>query len=161
MKKRRGDYSPGDLERYSAAWEQMMITIWQERMQLAETPEKELRPIWRTGELYRSLRGRHQSGDHSTHIEHTFRLYGVYVDRGVGRGYRHGNGGNLEFLDPAYRAAHGLGAPRRPRRWIYRKFFSSVLKMKEAVEFIFADHVEALSSDALGRGSFKIVTSKN
>ena len=42
-------------------------------------------------------------GAHLALIQHKFMEYGIYQDCGVGRGYEHGNEGNLEFLDERYR----------------------------------------------------------
>lgn len=145
-----------DVSDYSKAWMETMINIWQEKMMMMRRPEGGgFDPVYDTGALHSSLVGRYTSTDRSTVIEHKFLEYGMFVDRGTGRGYRKGNGGNLKFLDPAYRAAHKLGLPRYPRPWYNKKYFASVMKLHDDFERIFADKVEAVMSDAFKRGSYK------
>ncbi len=48
-------------------------------------------------------------------IAFSFPMYGIYVERGVGRGYSRGNGGELVKFE-------GRGRGRERRTWYYRIF---------------------------------------
>lgn len=119
--------TPNDIPAYQKAWTEMMLHIWEEKLLLLG--------IYDTGALVGSLQG-DVSGDI---MKMRFMEYGIYVDAGVGNGYRRGNGGNLEFLDDTYRIEHGLGRRRVPRPWFSKKFFASVMKLKDDLAKIIGD----------------------
>jgi hypothetical protein len=59
-----------------------------------------------------------QSGGDTIKIEHVFRYYGIYVARGVGKGYKRGNAGDLNFT------------PKRSAKpWIFGKYWYSKNKL--------------------------------
>lgn len=59
-------------------------------------------------------------------ISFSFPLYGIYVERGVGRGYTRGNGGDLvKFKEK--------GRGRERRTWYYRIFANERHKLGELV----------------------------
>lgn len=77
-----------------------------------------------TGTLINSFRNhvsRDANGD-AAKIAMTFRMYGWYVDAGVGRGYGRGNGGDLGFTPK-----------RRPRRWYNRIYWNEFRKLVHLV----------------------------
>lgn len=94
------------------------IERWRERMKKVK--------VRGTGELYRSF-AHHvyldANGDLQK-IEYTFHFYGWYVDAGVGRGYSHGNGGNLEFLSDWKTGKH-----RRPKPWYNKIWYGQFRKL--------------------------------
>ena len=106
--------------------------------------------VYDSGALFASLTG-NVNGDAMTF---KFLTYGVYVDTGVGYLYA-GHGGNIEFLDDAYRFEHDLDVPRkvgpawgggytsgRPRQkkpWFNQKFFASQMKLKADLQRIVGD----------------------
>ena len=53
------------------------------------------------------------------------------MDAGVGNGYRRGNGGDLQFLGKTYRATHGLGEPRKKKRWFSPSWYISTRVIAE------------------------------
>ncbi|MDO5751232.1 MAG: hypothetical protein Q4P78_08595 [Rothia sp. (in: high G+C Gram-positive bacteria)] len=126
---------------YTREWYRMMTRIWSDRIALLGA--------MRTGALRTSVRGAGLTfpGSYSLTATYHFLTYGLYVDAGTGNGYKHDNGGNLHFLDPAYRAAHHLGKPRKARPWFTKSWYVSreVLKdklltlMGEAYFATFAD----------------------
>lgn len=100
------DLSP---EAYQRSWAQMMTRIWSDRIRLHQAID--------TGTLLRSIsQGTTTYGPRASLSFH-FLDYGLYVDRGTGRGYTRGNGGDLKFKGKAYRQAHNLGAERQRRPW--------------------------------------------
>ena len=98
----RGGYGRGKLyhftkeqiEQYERGWSRMMIDIWREKIiQLNITD---------SGALQGSLQELVSTG-HVTTIEHKFLQYGLFVAAGVGKGFAHGNGGNLLFMGDKFR----------------------------------------------------------
>ena len=106
----RGGYGRGKLyhftkeqiEQYERGWSRMMIDIWREKIiQLNITD---------SGALQGSLQELVSTG-HVTSIEHKFLQYGLFVAAGVGKGFAHGNGGNLLFMGDKFREGkHEYGA---------------------------------------------------
>lgn len=106
----RGGYGHGKLyhftkeqiEQYERGWSRMMIDIWREKnIQLNITD---------SGALQGSLQELVSTG-HVTTIEHKFLQYGLFVAAGVGKGFAHGNGGNLLFMGDKFREGkHAYGS---------------------------------------------------
>ena len=88
------------LDDFERGWTDFMVDIWRERMAMLK--------INNTGALRMSLEGSISGDEGQRRISHRFLMYGIYVATGVGSGYKHGNGGDLEFLSPEYRKEHGL-----------------------------------------------------
>lgn len=104
-----------DYEKFA----QYTIERWRERM-------KKVR-IGGSGELYRSF-AHHVYLDANGDLQkvvYTFHLYGWYVDAGVGKGYRHGNGGDLKSLDPWNK---GEGH-RKKKRWYNKTWYGQFRKL--------------------------------
>lgn len=80
-------------QKWIQGWSDFMIKMWRERM-MQFAP-----PVYRTGALASSVQGIVHPGPVTT-IEHHFLEYGIYVARGVGNGYRRGNGGDLKTGRP-------------------------------------------------------------
>ncbi|WP_373735735.1 hypothetical protein, partial [Bacteroides heparinolyticus] len=68
----------------------------------------------------------------------SFPLYGIYVERGVGRGYTRGNGGDLVKF-------RGKGRGRGRRTWFYRIFANQRHRLGELV----AEHYGRAASAAI------------
>ena len=134
----QGDGKQG-LDDFERGWTDFMVDIWRERMAMLK--------INNTGALRSSLEGDVSGGEGQRKISHKFLMYGIYVAAGVGRGYKPGNGGDLEFLSPEYRKEHGLdkprkrgpawgggmtsGKPRKARDWFSRKYYYSMRRLME------------------------------
>lgn len=131
--------SEEDIRSYEREWAAMMVHIWRENM---------LRlGVVRTKALYNSLTHSVTGAADQITIAHQFMLYGIYIARGVGRGYTRGNPGDLEFLDKSYRKTHRLdkprkkgpawgggytsGKPREQRDWFSRKYLRSIHVLTE------------------------------
>lgn len=68
-----------DIRQWEKGWADMMVTIWRENI---------LRlGIVDTGRLHDSIRGHVADSGGQITIAHEFMMYGIYVARGVGRGY--------------------------------------------------------------------------
>ncbi len=80
-----------NFNEYADAWAQMMLTIWSEKMTALDVND--------TSALQQSLKTEviRQSGRDVSKINHFFNYYGIYVAKGVGKGYKRGNGGDLTF----------------------------------------------------------------
>ena len=98
----RNYFTQDEIEHYERGWSKMMIDIWREKIiQLNITD---------SGALQGSLQELVTTGQVTT-IEHKFLQYGLFVAAGVGKGFAHGNGGNLLFMGDKYREGkHEYGA---------------------------------------------------
>ena len=101
-----------DYEKFA----QYTVERWKEQMKKVK--------IRGSGELYRSF-AHHVYLDANGDLQkivYTFHFYGWYVDAGVGRGYTHGNGGNLDFLSKK-------GPHRRPKHWYNKIWYNQFRKL--------------------------------
>ncbi|MDR0686920.1 MAG: hypothetical protein LBF79_05645 [Dysgonamonadaceae bacterium] len=101
-----------DIERYLDGWADMMVEIWKTKLREED--------IINTGALINSLRAfvHRESGGNATKITHTFLRYGIYVEKGVGKGYSPGHEGYLDFRPT-----------RRPQHWLSGKYWYSKNKL--------------------------------
>ena len=91
---KRSYYTHDELEQYERGWSRMMIDIWREKIiQLNITDsgaqQQSFEEVVTTGQV--------------TTIEHKFLQYGLFVAAGVGKGFYHGNPGDLLFMGDSYR----------------------------------------------------------
>lgn len=87
-------YNRSELEHYERGWSKMMIDIWREKIQQLNITD--------SGALRDSMTELVQTGQVTT-IEHKFLQYGLFVAAGVGKGFAHGNPGDLLFMGDRYR----------------------------------------------------------
>ncbi len=107
--------------KYVTAFNATMIKIWREQIALLGVVD--------TGALYRSTVAVSMTADGkytSISLEQSFNLYGLYADYGVGSNTPRGNPGDL-----------GRDNKRKRRRWFSRKYFASVMNIRE----FFADNL--------------------
>lgn len=146
-----------DIHDYADAWTDKMVEIWIEKIERLKVID--------TGSLHESFDSSVRNGATGSTISLRFLEYGLAQEFGVGNGYAHDNGGDLQILDPQYRESHGLNKPRRAgyrhsphmtsgkprerRRWFQVKYFTSVNAMVEAMARIAGDHAAAAISDTL------------
>lgn len=132
-------------EEYIKGWTDTMVDIWKEKIIKYS--------IIDSGNLMSSVTG--SSSQDSALLK--FVSYGIYQAYGVGNGYKHDNGGNLEFLDPEYRKKHKLGRPRKRRNWYTPRLYSSVMVMQRAMAEIYSHDIVNTICDALtdGRAALK------
>lgn len=131
-----------ELTDYQRAWTSMMLKIWEEKMLMLG--------VRYSGNLMASLQG----NSRPDLVTFRFLEYGIYVDSGVGYGYK-GHNGDIQFLDEGYRIEHGLdvpkrvgpawggrmtsGKPRQAKPWFNKKYFASVMKLKDDLARIVGD----------------------
>lgn len=100
----------GAVKEYSREWYNKMVAIWKDRI--------DLMGCIRTGALRNSVtNGSLSVNDYDINATFRFLTYGIYVDAGVGNGYKKGNGGNLQILNKDYRQQHGMKKQRTRRPW--------------------------------------------
>ena len=127
-------------------WADMMVTIWRENI---------LRMgILRTGTLKDSLSYNVSDTNGQISIAHQFMLYGIFVARGTGKGYRRGNSGKddengLQFLGKSYRKAHKLGKPRQKREWWFPKYMGSLQVLSEVERSLYGEAYMGTLSNVL------------
>ena len=113
-----------ELQGFSSAWADKMVEIWRDKIDLLDAID--------TGRLRASVaKERFRVDDSGGEIGFRFVYYGVYVDAGVGNGYKRGNGGDLQFLGKTYRATHELGEPRKKKRWFSPSWYISTRVIAE------------------------------
>ena len=138
-------------------WAKMMIQIWRDKLEYWH--------IRRTGALSGSFTESVTHQGLGASIRLRFLAYGIYQAMGVGYGYKHGNGGDLQFLGEAYRHEHGLdkphkvgpawggyytrGEPREKRDWFNPKLYASLMRMKETMAHMIGEDAAAVICEAL------------
>lgn len=109
---------------YAQGWQDKMVDIWRDRIDLLRVRD--------TGALRASIEKGHFSfGEAGGSMSFQYLEYGIFVDLGVGNGYRRGNGGDLAFLAPSYRLEHHLGQPRERRPWFNKSWYISIMVLKD------------------------------
>ena len=115
----------GTSDEFRVNWDrfaEIVIEKWQKKLLDQDD--------WNTGNLYRSFEYNYRATNalnevvgrgHAAEVKagtipdwiaFKFSLYGIYVDRGVGRGYTRGNGGDLVKFK-------GVGRGREKKTWYY------------------------------------------
>lgn len=110
-----------ERQKYVRAFNDTMIKIWREQIALLGVVD--------TGALYRSTVAVSMTADGkftSISLAQQFNLYGIYADYGVGSNTPRGNPGDL-----------GRDNKRKRKRWFSRKYFASVMNIRE----FFADNL--------------------
>lgn len=115
-------FTAEELRKFEKGWEEEMLEIWREKLIQYK--------IRHTGSLFSSLEGAIH-GESVRTIVHRFLEYGIYVAAGTGRGYYHGNPGDLKFKDKEYRREHKLGATRIRRPWWNPRYYASLMKLND------------------------------
>lgn len=93
-----GNRTQADIDAYNRGWARFLVDILQEQIDKLSVSDK--------GSLKQSVEYAMNGTDT---IEHKFLMYGLYVSAGVGKGFKHGNGGDLLFMNDKYREVNGYG----------------------------------------------------
>ncbi len=112
-----------ERRKYVSAFNATMIKIWREQITLLGVVD--------TGALYRSTLALGMNADGrftSVTLSQSFNTYGLFVDYGTGSNTPRGNSGDL---------GEGYTNKRNRRRWFSRKYFASVMNIRE----FFADNL--------------------
>jgi hypothetical protein len=103
-----------DINETLKAWADIVIEKWHNKL-------TELK-VYDQGFLYDSLLFDLllNAGENIQKIEFSFKLYGIYVDMGVGGEMKKGNSGDLGFTPT-----------RKPKEWYSKKFYGQVMRLRE------------------------------
>lgn len=129
-------------EKYVNSWNELMLEIWHEQI-------FRLRAI-DTGTLYRSLLKFPVASDGrflDLSLTHAFTEYGLWVDLGVGREVAKGNPGDI-----------GRDKVRQRKRWMSRKYYSSVMAIKDFMAESMGDEFKAIFAEAFDADSLRAGT---
>ncbi|MBQ8770447.1 MAG: hypothetical protein IJZ60_04730 [Bacteroides sp.] len=138
-----------DRIKYQDAWAKMMVSIWREKIERLHVID--------TYRLHQDMNeSLTTSGSELSIIQHKFMEYGIYQDVGTGNGYSKGNGGYLEFLDPANDNGQ---KHRQPREWFSRAYFASVMVLKEEMAYMYGEEFTGLLVEKIEEANRKRSTS--
>ncbi len=125
---------PEEVRRkFVEAWNNTMIDIWQEKIKLLG--------VYHTGALYRSqcaLPVRADGRFYSFELTQTFFEYGLWQDYGTGREVAIGNPGDI-----------GRPKVRERRRWFSKKYYSSIMRIRDFMAQSLGDEFKAMFCDML------------
>ena len=124
--------------KYVAAFNDTMIKIWQEQITLLGVID--------TGQLLRSPVGVRATADgkvSEVHLSQAFLEYGLWQDYGTGKEVPRGNSGDL-------------GKPKvlKERHWFSRKYFMSVMNIKEFMADSLGKQFMGIVAEALSQKRF-------
>ena len=128
-----------EREKFVTAFNDTMLRIWQEQITLLGVID--------TGALLaspKSLPVRADGRFFEVGLSQSFLEYGLWQDYGTGRETPRGNPGDL-----------GRAKKRKRRRWFSRKYYASVMKIKEFYEENIGREFCGLVSNALSRRDFR------
>ena len=118
-----------------AAFNDTMIKIWQEQITLLGVID--------TGQLLRSPVGVRATADgrvSEVHLSQTFLEYGLWQDYGTGKEVPRGNSGDL-----------GKTKVRKARHWFSRKYYMSVMNIKEFMADSLGRQFQSILADLNGK----------
>lgn len=131
--------TPEDRKKYIDAWTTMMVDIWREKIERLQ--------VWDTWSLHHSVMEDSVSSQGASYdyvrIMHSFAEYGIYQDMGVGKGFSHGNRGDLGFTPV-----------RQPRPWFSRAYFASYMVLKEQMSWMYGEEFCGMISDAINNAEY-------
>ncbi len=126
-----------ERRKYVTAFNDTMIKIWREQITLLGVVD--------TGALYRSTLAVGMSADGkftSVTLRQAFNTYGLFVDYGTGSNTPRGNSGDL---------GEGYSNKRQRKRWFSRKYYASVMNIRE----FFADSLGRDMADTISNALAK------
>ena len=127
-----------ERQKYVQAFNDTMIKIWQEQITLLGVID--------TGQLLRSPIAVRTSTDgkvSEVYLSQAFLEYGLWQDYGTGKEVPRGNSGDL-----------GKPKVRKARHWFSRKYFMSVMNIKEFMADSLGRQFQGIISDALDSKQF-------
>ena len=127
-----------ERQKYVSAFNDTMIKIWKEQITLLHVID--------TQRLLRSpiAIGMNADGKFSeVHLSQAFLEYGLWQDYGTGKEVPRGNSGDL-----------GRPKVRKERHWFSRKYYMSVMNIKEVMGDSLGRQFQGIISDALDQKKF-------
>ena len=138
MEQRTEQQSIEERAKYVRAFNDTMIKIWKEQITLLNVID--------TQRLLRSpiAIGMNADGKFSeVHLSQAFLEYGLWQDYGTGKEVPRGNSGDL-----------GRPTVRKERHWFSRKYYMSVMNIKEFMGDSLGRQFQGIISDALDQKKF-------
>ena len=132
-----------ERRKYIFAFNDTMVRIWRERITMLGVID--------TGRLYRSVLGLKATANADASefsLSQEFVTYGIFQNYGTGREVPRGNSGDI-----------GRAKVRRPRRWFDKKYYSSVMNLRDYFAESFAQQYIAMVSNALSDRSIRRLAS--
>lgn len=126
-------------QKYVTAFNDTMIQIWKEQITLLGVID--------TGQLLKSPVAVRMNADgkfSEVQLSQSFLEYGLWQDYGTGREVPRGNSGDL-----------GRKKVRKERHWFSRKYFMSVMNIKEFMADSLGRQFQGIISDALDASKFR------
>lgn len=138
----RSDNAIESRKKYADAFNSTMTKVWRDRIR-----RKRATRAYDTGALFAStVMDRHviASKDYTTlSYSWSYLEYGVYVERGTGRGVFRGNPGDI-----------GRDNKRRRRRWMNPRLYSSMCNLRDFMaESVGSEFVQIVNRIAIGPGN--------
>ena len=132
-------------QKFVEAWNKTMIDIWAERiykLKIVQTAHLYHSPdLGSTNPLRVPIKADGRFCDLT--LTQSFAEYGLWVDLGVGREFRHGDyEHNKEYIEE-----HGRKRERRP--WFSIRYYSSVMKLRDFMAESLGDEFKAMFCAAL------------
>lgn len=129
-------------QRYVEAWNNTMLSIWQEQITLLDVID--------TGQLLQSpisLPVRADGRFFEINMTQQFLEYGLWQDYGTGKEVSRGNNGDI-----------GRVKVRERRRWFSKKYYSSVLKLRDFMADSVGQEFCGIFTGMFNDGLFKSMT---
>ena len=126
-------------EKYVMAFNKTMVTIWQEQITLLGVID--------TGALLHSVTALSVDADGrfvNVHLSQAFLEYGLWQDYGTGKEVPRGNGGDI-----------GRTKVRERRQWFSRKYYASVMNIRDFYGESLGQEFCGVLSDALSEKVFR------
>ncbi|MBO6251400.1 MAG: hypothetical protein J6N71_08645 [Muribaculaceae bacterium] len=124
-----------EREKFVTAFNDTMVKIWQEQITLLDVID--------TGALLASTKGIAMRADgrfFEVSLSQAFLEYGLWQDYGTGRETPRGNSGDI-----------GRAKVRQRRKWFSRKYYASVMNIKEFYETNIGKAFTGIISNALNK----------
>lgn len=121
-----------DINETISAWADIVIEKWRAKI-------TELK-VFDQGYLYDSflIDMVRNAGADIDKLEFSFKLYGIFVDMGVGREISRGNSGDLGFTPV-----------RKPKEWFSKKYYGQVMKLRELLIEKYSKSITAILTNML------------
>ncbi len=138
MKKITEQQAVEERRKYVMAFNDTMVRIWKEQITLLGVID--------TGRLLNSPIGIQTAADGKVseiHLSQAFLEYGIWQDYGTGKEVPRGNSGDL-----------GRPKVRKERHWFSRKYYMSVMNIKEFLSDSLGRQFQGIIADALDQKKF-------
>lgn len=130
-----------ERQKYVAAFNDTMVKIWKEQITLLDVIDTK-RLLHSPVSIGMSADGKFSE----VQLSQAFLEYGIWQDYGTGKETPRGNSGDI-----------GRTKKRRCRRWFSRKYYASVMNIKEFYEESMGREFAGIIASALDRKTFRMM----